>query len=162
MNQLEVDFQVTEHPHLGYKKEDRLDLEHAFSTDILHGAFMGNVVFRLPEADFSTPSSNAGWRGLVEWCLRLDALVRQLDEGRAHTRISEPDSDSYIDVHRDGQVLKFSSSGLVREGSVELNSFLLAARSFIGRSMRWIDKQYPAAKKNLSVAYVWERLDAYR
>ncbi len=161
ISDIEVGFRITNHPFLGYKKEDRIDLEQAWSSDILQGAFMGDVIFRLPGGDFSTIERDSGWRGLVEWCLTLDAAVRSITAGEVEHRISEPDSNEYIRIRRDRTDLVFSwtqSSDVARIG---VGAFLQAATDFIRRSVAWIGDEYPAAKRNRQALYIWERLNTY-
>lgn len=93
MTEIEIDFHIADHPHLGYRKEDRIDWERAYVTDIQQGAFMGDAILRLGGVDFSTVD---GWRGLVEWCLRLDSSVRWLESGSPSHVMSEPDSDDHV------------------------------------------------------------------
>jgi hypothetical protein len=158
---IEIGFRVTDHPFLGYKKEDRIDLERAWTSDILHGAFMGDVIFRLPNGDFSTYEQDSGWRGLVEWCLRLDAAVRSISVGEVEHRMSEPDSDEYIRIRRDGADLVISWTRSDAVARIGVEAFLQAAADFIGRSVAWIGDEYPAARRNRQALYIWERLDVY-
>lgn len=158
---IELEFRIKNHPFLGYKKEDRIDLEQAWSSDILQGAFMGDVVFRLPDGDFSTSERDSGWRGLVEWCLCLDAAVRSISAGEVEHRISEPDSNEYIQIRRDGKELIVSWTRSDAVARIGVENFLQAATDFIRRSVAWIGAEYPAAKRNRRALYIWERLDAY-
>jgi hypothetical protein len=158
---IEIGFRITNHPRLGCKKEDRIDVEQAWSSDILQGAFMGEVIFRLPGGDFSTSERDSGWRGLVEWCLRLDAAVRSISAGEAEHRISEPDSNEYIQIRRDGTDLVFSWTRSKAVARIGAEAFLQAAEDFIRRSVAWIGDEYPAAKRNRQALHIWERLDAY-
>jgi hypothetical protein len=161
LNQIEIGFEITDHPFLKYKKEDRVDLEHAYRTDILHGAFMGDVILRLPGADFSTPPANHGWRGLVEWCLRLDAAVSSLSSGATEHRMSEPDGNDWVLIRGDHDDLIFTSSTSAEVGRIARMSFLRAAEAFIRHSVLWVGEHYPAAKRNRESTDIWTRLDAY-
>jgi hypothetical protein len=157
----EIDFRITNHPFLRYRKEDRLDLEHAYLSDIQQGAFMGDVILRLPGADFSTFPQDSGWRGLVEWCLRLDSAVRSLAAGAAEHQISEPDSNDYVVIRRDGEDLVFSWTRSDAVARIRAKEFIREATDFVQRSVRWIGERYPAAKRNRQASYIWEKLDAY-
>lgn len=159
--EIEIGFVIRGHPHFGYRKEDRIDLEHAHSTDILQGAFMGDAILRLPGADFSTPPSDRGWRGLVEWCLRLDAVVRRIAEGASEFEMSVPDITEAIQVRRDGDDLLFSFSQVETVGRAGVATFVERVGEFIRESVTWIGDQYPAAKRNPAARGYWDRLDAY-
>lgn len=67
-----VGLAVGVHPHLKFRIDHVRDLRTVPVTSISHGAFMGDVVLRLPGGDFT---SHSGWRGLVEWRLPLHHLV---------------------------------------------------------------------------------------
>lgn len=162
VDEIEIGFTITDHPFLNYRKEDRIDLEGAYGTDILQGAFMGDVILRVPGADFSTPAPNHGWRGLVEWCLRLDEAIRALRAGAAEHCLSEPDGNDYVLIRSDdADRLNLSHSRLPGLGTVPRKSFLQAAEACIQRSVHWIGAQYPAAKRNPEATDFWARLDAY-
>ncbi|MEU4362162.1 hypothetical protein [Promicromonospora sp. NPDC023987] len=159
--EIEIGFVIRDHPHFGYRKEDRIDLEHAHSTDILQGAFMGDAILRLPGEDFSTSPSDLGWRGLVEWCLRLDAVVRRVAEGASEFELSVPDISETIQIRRDGDDLLFSFAYVETVGRIGTVTFIEHVEAFIRESTTWIGDRYPAAKRNPAARAYWERLDAY-
>lgn len=159
MTEIEIDFHIADHPHLGYRKEDRIDWERAYVTDIQQGAFMGDAILRLGGVDFSTVD---GWRGLVEWCLRLDSSVRWLESGSPSHVMSEPDSDDHVRVNREGQDLVVSSTRVDGTAVVDAQAFGREAGRFLRRSIEWIDAQYPGARLNPSASDIWARLDRYR
>jgi hypothetical protein len=156
---LTVGFVVTNHPHLGYRMEERVDLESVYATDILQGAFMGDAILRLPGADFSTTPRNSGWRGLVEWCLALDATIRGIGQGTAEQEMSVSDPVESIQIRRDGQDLVLSRGDVV--GRVAIADFTEHIEAFIRESVTWINDRYPAAKRNPAARAYWEQLDAY-
>ena len=159
MTNVQIDFHIANHPHLGYRKEDHIDLEHASVTDIQQGAFMGNAILRMPGADFSTVD---GWRGLIEWCLRLDSLVRELESGAPTTTMSEPDSDAYLKFRRQGPRLEVTSTRVGGTGVVVVEEFLDEVNRFLGRTIAWIETEHPTALLNLSASNIWARLERYR
>jgi hypothetical protein len=154
-----VGFVITNHPHLGYRKEDRIDLESAYATDILQGAFMGDAILRLPGADFSTAPANSGWRGLVEWCLELDGAIQDFGAGAEQHEMSISDPVESIRIRRDGHDLVLSRGDVV--GRVAVAEFVENVEVFIRESVMWINDRYPAAKHNPAARAYWERLDVY-
>lgn len=141
VSDFEINFKITDHPHLRLRKEDHVNLEFACRTDILQGAFMGDAILRVPGADFSTPAANHGWRGLVEWCLGLDAAITAINGGAVEHRISEPDGEDFVMIRRDGPELVFSGSRSSGVGRVSEELFLQEARNFIRRTVLWIGER---------------------
>lgn len=158
MTGIEIDFHIQEHPHLGYRKEDRIDWTSAYLTDIQQGVFMGDAILRLPGLDLSTVD---GWRGLVEWCLRLDSVVRDLESGSQSTVLSEPDSDDEVTLIRDGADLVVTSTRVDGVAVVPVEALKREARRFLTRTITWISERYPDAKMSPGTAGLWERLDRY-
>ena len=161
MRDFELDFIIRDHPHLGYRKEDVIDLENARDTDILHGAFMGDVVLRVPGADFSTPPQDSGWRGLVEWCLKLDAAIRDIRRGVDVHEMPIADSSDVIIVTRREDELIFSCTYSDASGRVDAAAFLRGASEFIRKSIEWIRGAYPSALRNVRANDLWRRLSVY-
>ena len=122
---------------------------------------MGDVILRVQGGDFSTSQRNSGWRGLVEWCLRLDAAVRKLAESATSIEMSLPDSSEFIQIRRQGDDLLFSCTYADTQGRTETAAFVEHAERFIRESVEWIGANYPAAKRNAETQDIWERLDAY-
>lgn len=158
MTGIEIDFRISDHPHLGYRKEDRIDWSRAYATDVQQGVFMGDVILRLPGLDLSTTD---GWRGLVEWCLRLDSVVQSLESGSPSHVMTEPESDHEVLFHRDGPDLRITSTRVVGVAVVDSEAFIGTAGRFLRRSVAWITDQHPGAKLTPDTSWIWERLERY-
>lgn len=161
VNDLEISFVVSDHPHLGYRKEDRIDLENAHRMDILHGAFMGSAILRMPGADLSTVEADRGWRGLVEWCLCLDDVVRGLSRANSIVEMEIPDGNGTIQIFRKGVDLIFTCDWAPMCGRVDADMFVASAGRFICESVGWVSEKYPDAIRNSRSKDLWDRLFVY-
>lgn len=151
---IEIDFRIGDHPYLGYRREDC----RVYEFGILQDFFMGNTVFRLPGLDLS---SSDGWRGLGEWCLKLDDAVEILEAGSLSHVMMEPDSDDEVLFRVQGPDVVVTSTRVDGVGVVELGAFLRVARDFLRRSVTWIHEGHPGVTRDPDDALIWERLDRY-
>jgi hypothetical protein len=153
-----IDFVIQDHPHFGYRIEERRDLQSIYVTTLIQGAFMGNTVMCIDGANFG---SDDGWRGLVEWCLHLDAAVRSIQSHDAIHYMGEPDTDCKIAIERNGENLRFSQIPAGVAASANAEAFIGACSKFIRRSVLWITAEYPSALRHPDSDFIWARLEKY-
>ncbi|WP_152667313.1 hypothetical protein [Cellulomonas sp. FA1] len=157
-----VGFNIQEHPKLGYRKEDRIDLATAWDTDIYQGAFMGTAILRIGEVDFGTPPWRKGWRGLVEWSLNLDCLLQGIRADSEWDMMSYPDGVEWALFHRTGGALEVTCSFVENAARAEAGELHDRILQFLHATILWFDSNYPAAVRNAEAKGYWERLKLYR
>lgn len=119
---------------------------------------MGSAILRLSEADFSTPLECRGWRGLIEWCLRLDSTIETLESDKVLHRMSIPDGPDEVIFQRSADQVVVSCSYAHFTATCDATDLIGAASNFIRETIRWIDAEYPRARRDPQAQQYWRRL----
>lgn len=154
MNQFELGFVVKGYPGTGRRTEAEVNLAACDRLDLIQGAFMGDMVMKTLDVDFS---SRFGWVTLIGWLLSLSEVLRQLRLTGSHTlRFAE--SDDFMSFRQQDKVVYIACSYLPGIGCVSASKLNAAVRTFIEDQLSWISLNYPATLRNPAMAGIVDRL----
>jgi hypothetical protein len=152
---IELGFTVNGYPGTGRKVEKDRNLAQVSRPDLIQGAFMGDAIFKLEGADFST---HFGWVTLLDWCLRLTAAFKDL-ELRDSTRFEFAESDDYVEFVRNATDLQVTCSYQSGVATVRFEDLKSAVHKFVDDRLGWVARKFPSAMRNPSMPDIYFRLD---
>jgi hypothetical protein len=103
---LELGFIIKGYPGSGRKTEAEVDLATCYQADLVQGAFMGDMIMRVGEYDFST---QFGWMALISWILRLNGIIRTLKSSDTHV-VRFDESDDFMSFRSYGYAIFIACS----------------------------------------------------
>lgn len=151
---IELGFTVKGYPGTGRRVEKDSDLAEVSRPDLIQGAFMGDAIFKLPSADFST---QFGWVTLLDWCLRLTVSLRDLGRSDS-TRFEFAESDDYVKLVRKDTNLLITCSYQPGVATIKCKDLKTAVNEFVDDRLGWVVREYPSAMRNPSMPDVYLRL----
>ena len=151
---IDLDFVVRGYPGTGRKIEEERELRTVSRPDLIQGAFMGDAIFLLNDADLST---QFGWVALLDWCLRLNSAVRSLNS-EASAKFDFSESDDWISFSRKGADVAVACSYSPLIAVVNFDSLGDAVQDFIDTRLAWVVRNYPSALQNHAMVDVYRIL----
>jgi hypothetical protein len=139
-----LDYQL--HP-LSRDHPDR-DLATADATDLRYRLFLGNVFFRVGEADFS---ASWGWVPVLDFALGLEYVARELRHGMMEAEFDFTESESTIRFRRDDEDVLISASYTSHRAVVNLEHLVDAVRVFRKRVIDDLSQLHPQLRMNSTI-----------
>ena len=126
---------------------DRADRElvSASESELRYSLFLGDVVFRVDDADFS---ANWGWVPVLDFALGLEHAVRELLQGKEEAEFEFTESDSAIRFQRDEGDVFVSASYAPQRAVVNLEDLVKAVRVFRKRVVDDLSLIHPQLRMN--------------
>lgn len=128
-------------------------LDSASEDDIRYRLFLGDVVFRVGEADFS---AIWGWVPVLDFAMGLEHVVRDLLRGNKEAEFEFTESDSTIRFERDEGEVFVSANYAPRRAVVKLETLVGAVRTFRTQVLNDLLMAHPALRLNVTVRRLLE------
>ena len=126
---------------------DRVERElvSASESELRYGLFLGDVVFKVDDADFS---GNWGWVPVLDFALGLEHAARELLQGKEEAEFEFTESDSAIRFQRDEGDVFISASYAPHRTVVNLEDLVKAVRAFRKRVVDDLSLTHPQLRMN--------------
>jgi hypothetical protein len=126
---------------------DRTDRElvSASESELRYSLFLGDVVFRVGDADFS---ANWGWVPVLDFALGLEHAARELLQGKEEAEFEFTESDSAIRFQRDDGDVFISASYAPHRTVANLEDLVKAVRAFRKRVVDDLSLIHPQLRMN--------------
>jgi hypothetical protein len=128
-------------------------LDSASEDDIRYRLFLGDVVFRVGEADFS---AIWGWVPVLDFAMGLEHVVRDLLRGHKEAEFEFTESDSTIRFERDEGDVFVSATYAPRRAVVTLETLAGAVRTFRTQVLNDLLMAHPTLRLNATVRRLLE------
>jgi hypothetical protein len=129
------------------------DLETATEGDLRFRLFVGDVVFRVGDADFS---AYWGWVPVLDFALGLEYVARELGQGQQEAEFDFTESESTIRFQRDGGDVFVSASYAPHRTIVNLQDLVNAVRIFRKRVVDDLSLTHPQLRMNPTIRKLME------
>ena len=122
------------------------DLETADEGDLLYSLFLGDVIFTVGDADFST--KQWGWVPVLDLALGLHYVVGALRRGDEEAEFDFTESESTIRFQRDGGEVFISASYAPHRAAVTLEDLEKAVALFRAKVSDDLSSAHPSLRIN--------------
>jgi hypothetical protein len=106
----ELDYKISDNPN-----DPGIDLKSADDSDFNYNLFMGDIVLKMGNVDFSTAW---GWIPLLDFVTYLHKLLEQFKEGSKDT-FEFTESEATLDFQRVGEKVQIKAS--YADGTIEVD-----------------------------------------
>ena len=130
------------------------ELVSATESELRYSLFLGDVVFRVGDADFS---ANWGWVPVLDFALGLEGAARELLQGKEEAEFEFTESDSAIRFQRDQGDVFISASYAPHRTVVNLKDLVNAVRIFRKRVVDDLSLIHPQLRMNSTMRSLMER-----
>lgn len=124
------------------------DLRSADEITLRYDCFLGDVVFRVGEADFS---ARWGWVPVLDFAMGLRAILSNLTEGHSQT-FEFTESDARIGFKRQGPSVDIEADYAPERAQVSYSDLSKEADQFLLRVIRDLERSHPELAENAVVA----------
>jgi len=124
------------------------DLVSASESELRYSLFLGDVVFRVGDADFG---ANWGWVPVLDFALGLEHAVGESLHGKKEAEFEFTESDSAIRFERDEEDVFVSASYAPIRTLVDLEELIKAVRSFGMRVLDDVSSIHPQLRMNVTM-----------
>ncbi|HWI21082.1 MAG TPA: hypothetical protein VNT22_00550 [Baekduia sp.] len=130
-----------------------IDLRTTDALELRYDAFLGDVVFRIDEHDFS---AQWGWVPVLDFALALRTIAERIATSE-HELFEFTESGATIDFRRQGALITVSSSYSQAIATVALAEMTEATADHLQEVVARLVKSYPAVAENEFFAELRQR-----
>jgi hypothetical protein len=128
-------------------------LRAATDSELRYDLFLGNVVFRIGDADFS---ADWGWVPVLDFALGLEHAIGELLRGRRIVEFEFTESERVIQFQRQNDDIVVSASYAPYGADIALGELADAMRSFRKQVIEDLSSRYPALRMNSAMRRITE------
>ena len=127
-----------------------LDLRAADETTLRYRCFLGDVAFKVGDADFS---ARWGWVPVLDFAMSLRAIAASMvDAAKAEQTLEFTESDAEIGFEREGPIVKIEANYVPATAVVSYVDLSVAVEGFVARVVRELEQCFPPLAENAFVA----------
>lgn len=130
---------------LSPERSNGAGLTSASEADLRYALFLGDVIFRIGDADFS---ARWDWVPILDFAIGLERAVEELQRGKEHSEYDFTESDAAIRFARDEGEVFVSATFVPYRAVVALSELLGAAHAFRTRVVDELCSTYPELRRN--------------
>ena len=128
------------------RENESVDLASADETSLCYRVLLGDVIFKVNEADFS---ARWGWVPIVHFAACLRYIVHELDEKHSvEAKFEFTESDATIWFKREESEVNISTNYATGEARIALDELKTSVDCFAQRVNRELCEKYPALNRN--------------